>query len=140
MTADVLTSDYNSFHRFVMGFLKRFRSKPQSKENHENSNGNNGHYINVVTNGYHVDNAKLEGQGTLYYYPSPPVGRDLSEKFDDRIIRLIIAELCPHSQDKTYQSHEEVDLPDTCMLCDMRDLANFVLARRAWRGQAQQAL
>lgn len=56
------------------------------------------------------------------------------------VLETIFAFLCPHSQDETYLSNEESAADDTCMLCDMRNLANASRVCREWKRVAQTLL
>ncbi|ROT43103.1 F-box domain-containing protein [Sodiomyces alkalinus F11] len=56
------------------------------------------------------------------------------------VLERIFAFVCPHSQDETYENCEQSALEDTCMLCDMRDLAHCVQVCKRWRNPARNLL
>ncbi|KAE8443649.1 hypothetical protein EG329_001507 [Mollisiaceae sp. DMI_Dod_QoI] len=56
------------------------------------------------------------------------------------ILQRIFAFVCPHTQDETYESCEQSALEDTCMLCDLRDLAHCAQVSRRWRTLATAVL
>lgn len=56
------------------------------------------------------------------------------------VLERIFAFVCPHTQDSTYESQEQSSLEDTCMLCDLRDLANCLLVCRKWKAAGQKVL
>ena len=55
-------------------------------------------------------------------------------------LRRIFVFVCPHSQDESYATSEDSVVGDTCMLCDMRDLAHCALVNRAWFQAAEGLL
>jgi hypothetical protein len=92
----------------IMGFMKRFRRKsPKTKQARPRDD--------VYIPAYH--------------------GPDQTRRLDDKILRLIFEQICPHSTDETFESSEESG-HDGCMTCDMRDLAHCALTKRQWYGVA----
>lgn len=66
--------------------------------------------------------------------------RDLTKFLPLRVITNILAHVCPHTQDESYESSEESMTLDGCMLCDMRDLAHCALTCKRWHDLAQNLL
>ncbi|KAF2276491.1 uncharacterized protein EI97DRAFT_450308 [Westerdykella ornata] len=58
-------------------------------------------------------------------------GPDCTARLDDKILRRIFEEVCPHAMDESFDSSEESG-NDGCMTCDMRDLAHCALTKRQW--------
>jgi hypothetical protein len=58
----------------------------------------------------------------------------------DTILNRIMEFVCPHVLDTTYCSLDEVDLGDTCMLCNMRDLAHCAQVCTSWSAPATKLL
>ncbi|KAF8861231.1 hypothetical protein BDZ45DRAFT_282307 [Acephala macrosclerotiorum] len=56
------------------------------------------------------------------------------------ILERIFAFVCPHTQDETYESCEQSAVEDTCMLCDLRDLAHCAQVSRRWRTLATKVI
>ncbi|KAI0999477.1 hypothetical protein K3495_g8718 [Podosphaera aphanis] len=54
-------------------------------------------------------------------------------KLPPQILARIFSEICPHSQDDSYESCELSARVDTCMLCDLRDLSHCTQVNRQWR-------
>jgi hypothetical protein len=57
-----------------------------------------------------------------------------------QVLRRIFAFVCPHTQDKSYDTCEESAIEDACMLCDLRDLAHCVGVSKIWRKEARSQL
>ncbi|KAF2111222.1 F-box domain-containing protein [Lophiotrema nucula] len=93
-----------------MGFMKRFRRQksPKNKE------------------------ARLRDEA---YFPAVYNGPDCTPRLDDKILRRIFEEVCPHTADESYDGSEDSG-NDGCMTCDMRDLAHCALVKRQWYGVA----
>lgn len=93
-----------------MGFMKRFRRQksPKHKE------------------------ARLRDD---FYAPAAYHGPDCTQRLDDKILRRIFEEVCPHAADESFDSSEDSG-NDGCMTCDMRDLAHCALTKRQWYGVA----
>jgi hypothetical protein len=93
-----------------MGFMKRFRRQKSPKKD-----------------------ARLRDD---FSYPSAAYyGPDCTQRLDDKILRRIFEEVCPHTTDESFDSSEDSG-NDGCMTCDMRDLAHCALAKRQWYGVA----
>lgn len=56
------------------------------------------------------------------------------------LLERIFSFVCPHTQDETYESCEQSALEDTCMLCDLRDLAHCAQVSRTWHQLAANVL
>ena len=57
------------------------------------------------------------------------------------ILTKIFGYICPHSKDRSYETANNVPLPDgTCMYCDLWTLKNCVQVCHAWRRTAQKSL
>jgi hypothetical protein len=93
-----------------MGFMKRFRRKKSPK------------------------NKASPFRNDAYLTPSY-TGPDNTRRLDDKILRRIFEEVCPHTTDDSYEGSEESG-NDGCMTCDMRDLAHCALVKRQWYGVA----
>lgn len=72
--------------------------------------------------------------------PVPRPGRDLTRALPLPVVHRILAAVCPHTQDDSYDTSEESMTEDGCMLCDMRDLAHGALACKRWAGEANKLL
>ena len=55
-------------------------------------------------------------------------------------LEIILAYVCPHSQDFSYDGLEYSTFDERCMLCDMRDLAECALVSRSWAKAVQRLL
>ncbi|KAK0265480.1 hypothetical protein LTS09_000715 [Friedmanniomyces endolithicus] len=77
-------------------------------------------------------------------YNSPPTpyrGRDHTQRLPDPVLALILAYVCPHTQDSSYLPSERSQIDsDGCMLCDLRDLAHCAAVSRKWYSVSQKAL
>jgi hypothetical protein len=93
-----------------MTIFKRFRSKPQANEE-----------ARPRVNGYHI---------------SAPLPANFTAQLDKKILTRIFGFVCPHTLDTSYQVLDEVDLGDTCMLCNLRDLAQCTRVCKAWHDPA----
>ena len=71
---------------------------------------------------------------------TPPVSSQLLAKLPGSILERIFSFVCPHTQDETYESCEQSAVEDTCMLCDLRDLAHCAQVSRKWRTFATNLL
>lgn len=94
-----------------MGFMKRFR-RPKSPKNRD---------LHTRT--------RSDIQFPVYHGP------DQTGRLDDKILRRIFEEVCPHASDESLESSEQSG-HEGCMSCDMRDLAHCALAKRQWYGVA----
>jgi hypothetical protein len=67
-------------------------------------------------------------------YGTPPAsGIELIAKLPASLLERIFSFVCPHTHDETYESCEQSAVEDTCMLCDLRDLAHCAQVSRRWR-------
>ena len=97
-----------------MGFMKHLRPKSRVKEEREQT-----------------------------YRKSPNVaryGRDFTAKLPDDIVKRILVQVCPHTEDYSYLPSERSSVGDGCMLCDLRDLAQSARVCRRWYSLAQSLL
>jgi len=97
-----------------MGFLKHLRSKSRLKD--ENS-----------------------PKGSRFSNPAH-YGRDFTQRLPNDLIKMILIEVCPHTQDNSYIPSENSALGEGCMLCDQRDLAKAASVCRKWYNIAQDLL
>lgn len=67
-------------------------------------------------------------------------GRDFTTRLPEKVLANIFSYICPHTQDYTYDSCEESQIGDGCMLCDLRDLAHCAQTCRKWYAVGQQQL
>ncbi|KAN0099719.1 hypothetical protein V8E51_013494 [Hyaloscypha variabilis] len=81
-------------------------------------------------------NRSLAPHGTL------PVSAQLLAKLPGPLLERIFSFVCPHTQDEAYESCEQsaLEVGDTCMLCDLRDLAHCAQVSRKWRVHATKLL
>ena len=100
-----------------MKFLKQFRSKSKLKTPSHSA----------------YDNGP---RSPLWY----PTGHDQTRRLDERLLKRIFSFVCPHTVDETYESCEQSMVGDGCMLCDLRDLANCCVVKRAWARPALELL
>lgn len=56
------------------------------------------------------------------------------------LLERIFALVCPHAHDETFETCENSAIEDTCMLCDLRDLAQCAKVSRRWRKLAANVL
>ena len=99
-----------------MGFLKHLRSKSRLKDDSSSSR---------------------RPQRTVN---AARFGRDFSQRLTDDLLEKIFAEVCPHTQDETYEPSERSSIGDGCMLCDLRDLAKSAQVCHRWYNVAQNLL
>lgn len=67
-------------------------------------------------------------------------GRDFSQRLNEDILERIFKYVCPHVEDRTFETSERSEIGDGCMLCDLRDLAKNAQVCRRWYRVAQQML
>ncbi|KAF7593461.1 hypothetical protein BBP40_011467 [Aspergillus hancockii] len=67
-------------------------------------------------------------------------GPDYTKKLPAPVLKRILAFVCPHAEDDSYDTSEESMTEDGCMLCDMRDLAHCALVCKRWSLEAQPLL
>lgn len=79
--------------------------------------------------------------GTTSEPTSPPrvAGRDYTKKLPRPVLARILAFVCPHAMDNSYETSEE-SMTDGCMLCDMRDLAHCAQVSKRWFLEARTLL
>jgi hypothetical protein len=73
------------------------------------------------------------------YSRTPPTA-DFSTKLSDSILQRIFSFVCPHVEDESYESCEQSAVEDTCMLCDLRDLAHCAQVTKKWRSLATNVM
>ncbi|KAI1115785.1 hypothetical protein F5Y14DRAFT_409264 [Nemania sp. NC0429] len=56
------------------------------------------------------------------------------------ILERVLAFVCPHSRDESYETCERSAVEDACMLCDLRDLAHAGQVCKLWRRAAIQLM
>ncbi|PBP23362.1 F-box domain-containing protein [Diplocarpon rosae] len=71
---------------------------------------------------------------------TPPVSSKTLAKLNQHVLERIFSFVCPHARDETYESCEDSAVEDTCMLCDLRDLAHCAQVSRKWRAAAINVL
>lgn len=98
-----------------MGFLKHLRSKSRLKDDAGSS------------------------QAPRKFNPAR-FGRDFTQRLSEDLLSRVFAEVCPHSQDRSYEPSERSAVGDGCMLCDLRDLAKVAQVCRRWYDVAQTEL
>lgn len=96
----------------IMKFLSHMRSKSRLNRNDE-------------------DHAYQSRIGDSYAAATPPIPRR-GVTLPDGILKKILAFVCPHTHDDSYVTSEDSMIDGGCMLCDMRDLAQCALVRKAW--------
>ncbi|KAI5281068.1 hypothetical protein KEM52_003985 [Ascosphaera acerosa] len=69
-----------------------------------------------------------------------PGPRDRAARLPPEVLDHIFSRVCAHATDGSYRSCEESMPKDTCMSCDLRDLANCALVCRGWRTPANRLL
>jgi hypothetical protein len=56
------------------------------------------------------------------------------------VLECIFRNVCPHTQDESYESCEGSAVEDCCPLCDLRDLSHCAQVSRRWREAATTIL
>lgn len=79
-------------------------------------------------------------RSSLAPHGTPPVSSRLLAQLPGALLERIFSFVCPHTQDETYESCEQSAVEDTCMLCDLRDLAHCAQVSRKWRFHATNLL
>ena len=79
------------------------------------------------------------GNGNGFDHGSAASAR-LLQTLPDAVLGRIFSYVCPHSLDRTYEKCEDSSYGNSCMLCDMRDLAHCARVCQRWRPVAEQAL
>jgi hypothetical protein len=121
----------------MFGRLKSKVSRTKLKHQDDGSHDQTHKHSHSYTN-----NGFLSPGGPSEWVPRPPlITWDNRLNDHPRILTKIFGYVCPHSKDRSYESANNVPLPDgTCMYCDLWTLKNCVLVCRAWRRVAQQAM
>ncbi|CAK4016866.1 related to F-box domain [Lecanosticta acicola] len=102
-----------------MGLLKHFRSKSRLKENSPQPT------------------RSQPFQSTSRYGRAGP---DHTQRLPEKVLENIFSYVCPHTQDVSYETCEDSQIGDGCMLCDLRDLAKSAQTCRKWYATAQSML
>jgi F-box domain len=76
-------------------------------------------------------------RSSLAPHGTPPVSSRLLAQLPGALLERIFSFVCPHTQD---ESCEQSAVEDTCMLCDLRDLAHCAQVSRQWRFHATNLL
>jgi hypothetical protein len=79
-------------------------------------------------------------RSSLAPHGTPPVSSRLLAQLPGALLERIFSFVCPHAQDETYESCEQSAVEDTCMLCDLRDLAHCAQVSRQWGFHATNLL
>jgi hypothetical protein len=74
------------------------------------------------------------------YPPPPTTSVACIARLPAPLLERVFALVCPHARDETYETCEQSAVEDTCMLCDLRDLAHCVQVSRRWRKLAANVL
>ncbi|KAH7362021.1 F-box domain-containing protein [Plectosphaerella cucumerina] len=56
------------------------------------------------------------------------------------LIERIFSFVCPHTQDESYETCEQSAPENSCMLCDLRDLAHCAQVCKKWRNSARKVM
>jgi hypothetical protein len=73
-------------------------------------------------------------------YPPPPTTVDCIARLPPPLLERIFTFVCPHARDESYETCERSAVEDTCMLCDLRDLAHCAQVSKRWRKLAANVL
>lgn len=114
-----------------MGFFSRLRGRSKSSSR------------TAKVYDLHLQKNDHGSNGSKYVPPVPQLSRprrDLTQDLPLPVLRRILAAVCPHTQDDSYDTSEESMTEDGCMLCDMRDLAHSALVSRRWAVEARALL
>ncbi|KAF2725228.1 hypothetical protein K431DRAFT_343210 [Polychaeton citri CBS 116435] len=116
-----------------MGLLKHFRSRSKLRSSDAASQPQAATY----------DYPPLpirKGSNPFAQYQQQPTGKDWTKDLPLRVLERIFAHVCPHTQDFTYETSENSQIGDGCMLCDLRDLASCARVCKRWGQSAQKQL
>lgn len=72
--------------------------------------------------------------------PYPPTSVDCIARLPAPLLERVFALVCPHAHDESYETCEQSAVEDTCMLCDLRDLAHCAQVSKRWRKLAANVL
>ncbi|KAK5656336.1 hypothetical protein OQA88_4716 [Cercophora sp. LCS_1] len=122
--------------------MKFFKKKDKKKGGSSNNIPTFGGDVGAFgASGTHSGPRNDHGTDLTRFRPTAtPRSGMLLANFDPKILARIFAFVCPQSQDESYDNCEESSVDDTCMLCDLRDLAHCVNVSKAWRKVAIKAL
>lgn len=114
-----------------MKWFKR-KKKSQSVDDGYNHNSRNNQHNN------HNSPFRFDPAG----YPLPPTTSTANciARLPAPLLERVFAFVCPHARDETYETCELSAVEDTCMLCDLRDLAHCAQVSRRWRKLAANVL
>ncbi|KAL2191332.1 hypothetical protein L209DRAFT_719869 [Thermothelomyces heterothallicus CBS 203.75] len=79
-------------------------------------------------------------QSAFTQFPPTRASAALLARLPAAILERIFVFVCPHSRDETYSTCEQSSVEDTCMLCDLRDLARCVAVCKRWKEEAVKLL
>lgn len=82
---------------------------------------------------YHESKGSYSGGGYNTGAPSYPTVFAPWLELPIPVLQRVLSFVCPHTSDESYETCEQSALPDACMLCDVRDLANAGSVCRMWR-------
>lgn len=80
---------------------------------------------------------KSKGPEPSYFYPTGP---NYSSRLPPALLEIIFTFVCPNAEDESYAASELSVVPDRCVLCDYRDLAQCASVCRSWRTVAEKYL
>lgn len=116
-----MSSHRSMIHSLIMKFLSHMRSRSRLYRNDEGQ--------------------PFQSRTHDVYLPRtvPPIpGRGVI--LPDEVLKRILAFVCPHTLDESYVTSEDSMTDGGCMLCDMRDLAQCALVKKAWSEAAATLL
>lgn len=90
-------------------------------------------------NGYSEKNGYRQNGYAAHYAPTF-ASADLLLHLPANIVERIFSFVCPHTQDESYETCEQSALENSCMLCDLRDLAHCAQVCKNWRSSARKLL
>ena len=108
-------------HSLIMKFLSHMRSRSRLYKNDEDQP------FQSRTHDVHLPRTvpPIPGRGVI---------------LPDDLLKRILAFVCPHTRDESYVTSEDSMTDGGCMLCDMRDLAQCALVKKAWSEAAATLL
>lgn len=110
------------------------RSKKSISEPKSSKKSQQQAYDDIERDKYRLYNGRHDQQ---YTYTAER-GRNFAKwlKLPAPILERVFAFVCPHACDESYENCERSAVEDTCMLCDLRDLAHASQVCRLWRASA----
>ena len=108
----------------------RRKKKSQSVDDSYNRNSRNNQRNN------HNSPFRFDPAG----YPTTTSTANCIARLPAPLLERVFAFVCPHARDETYETCELSAVEDTCMLCDLRDLAHCAQVSRRWRKLAANVL